>query len=85
MKTMGSIMVDGQKSPPGAVGTTRGGWKVVSGCPPTEGSMASLKHKGTGKEGAAPSSRMRGTGSVHLDLKGSGKSKKSLKRGVAMS
>lgn len=38
------------------VGTTRGGWKVVSECPPPEGSMASLKHKGTGKESAPPSS-----------------------------
>lgn len=49
----------------------------MSGRPPTEGSRASLKHKGTGKESVAPSSWMTGSGRQYLDFKCSEKSKES--------
>lgn len=87
VKTMGLVVVDSQESPTGAmweVAPRRVGGMVASRCPPTEGSTTSLKHTGTGNEGVAPSSWMRGSGRQYLDFKCSESQRRVFRRRVGM-
>lgn len=73
-------MVDSQESPTGAMwemAPHRVGGMVASRCP-------SLKHTGTGNEGVAPSSWMRGSGRQYLDFKCSESQRRVLRRRVGM-